>query len=74
MAVELVVFPMSLVGYCAVLVVKFTETMHFILFPLTLEVPSIFEVKNTVPILFSICLVALITASLWDILFYILKF
>ncbi len=74
LAVELVVLPMALICYRAVLVVEFAEPMHFIVFPLPLEMSSVFEIENAVSVLFSVGFVALVAASFWNLLLHILQF
>lgn len=44
LSIELIVFPMAFISNRSILVIKFAEAMHFILLPLSLVVPSVFEV------------------------------
>lgn len=74
LTVELIVLPMTLVSYGSIFVVKFAKPMHLIIFPLTLEMPSVFEVQCPMAIPLSIGFVALIPPSFRDILLDVLKF
>jgi hypothetical protein len=63
----------TFVGDCAVFVVEFAEAVHFILFPLPVIMPAIFEIQNAVAATLVVKFVAFVTPSVRDIFFHVLK-
>jgi hypothetical protein len=61
-APEPVLFPLSLVGYSLIIVVKSTTTVHTIVFPFTSIFTSLFVVECSVAMSDTIFLLALVTA------------
>ena len=64
---------MPFISYSSVLVIEFTKTMHFIIFPLSLVVSTIFEIECSMAVSLSVSFITLVSASLWNILLHILK-
>lgn len=60
---------MAFISYISILIVKLTEAMHLIVFPLPFVMSSVFEVERTVTILLVIALVALVASSIRYVLF-----
>lgn len=64
---------MSLIGYGSILVVEFSETVHLVILPLALVMPSILKVQSPMTITHVVMLIALIPTALLDVLFHKLQ-
>lgn len=55
---------MPLVGYLAVLIVKLSKAVHFVVLPLAFVVPSVLEVKTAMAVPLVVAFVAFVPSSL----------
>jgi hypothetical protein len=72
-AMELVILPIALIGYLTILVVKFSETIHLILFPFTFIIPTIFVVKFSETMPHSVKFIAFVPTTLLILFVAILR-
>ena len=73
LTVKFIILPMAFVCNRSVLVVEFTETMHFIVLPFTIIVSSIFKIEDSMTIPLVIQFVSLVSTSVRNFLFNELK-
>jgi hypothetical protein len=54
----------SLVSNFPILVIELSESMHLVIFPFTLIIPSVFEVESPMPVSLLVVLIALVATPL----------
>ena len=72
--VELIIVPVSFVGNFTIFIIKFAETVHFIIFPFTFIMSPVLKIQSSMTVLLIIAFVALILPFFWYLFFDKLEF